>query len=262
MGTMGIVFVVIGWIGVLTGRARIFQESNTDYAYILCAVNSFLAVSGGAILGLICEIWQFTTSFDTIGSCVLSALVSISASCCVVEHYTAFLIGFSGAVIHVTVARYLMFTRIGAQSEFIATHLVCGVWGTISAGLFSSDKLYSIAYSGSKISCGLVYWCENQGGWQFLANFIIAFGYIIFVALVLSIVVFPLLCFGLLEAQAESINGFASVKIEKERGSAGSTGSNASSTTRLMYEHFSSQIWKLTQNEDFAYRDSLSVEEN
>jgi Amt family ammonium transporter len=73
-------------------------------------------------------------------SCQISGLVSISASCNCVSTQTSLVIGAIGAILFMFSKRILNRLEIDDPLNVTSIHLVCGVWGLISAGLFADTK--------------------------------------------------------------------------------------------------------------------------
>lgn len=124
---IGLLMTWFGWYGLSTGRALGFIGSTTSGGFnasftslnasvriaSVCAVaNTLAAVSGGitaSVLGLISFSKRGHGVWDIISFAngVLAGLVSISASCAVVNPWAAIVIGVIGACIYFAAAQYV-----------------------------------------------------------------------------------------------------------------------------------------------------------
>jgi Amt family ammonium transporter len=87
------------------------------------------------------------------GNGALAGLVSITAPVGTVEPWAAVVIGFIGGVIVVFAVLGFDKIRIDDPVGAIAVHGVCGIWGTLSIGIFGR---YDDAFLGAE-EVGLIY---------------------------------------------------------------------------------------------------------
>lgn len=76
---------------------------------------------------------------------LISGLVSITAGCATFEPYAALLIGAAGALVYAGTSRMMTYLQIDDPVDGTGVHLSCGVWGTLSVGFFSTERLQAIA---------------------------------------------------------------------------------------------------------------------
>ncbi|CAN0291364.1 unnamed protein product [Ectocarpus sp. 6 AP-2014] len=108
---------------------------------------------------------------------ILSGLVAISASGSLVQPEGAFIVGAVASAFYMLGTEGLKWCRIDDVVQASAVHLVCGAWGLVSVGLFSTRSRYQDFYSYGIFSdperdeecCGLLYGC---GGKVLAANVI------------------------------------------------------------------------------------------
>ena len=70
---------------------------------------------------------------------VLAGLVSITAGCDSVNYIGAVIIGLVSGILVVSSVSFFDSIRIDDPVGAISVHLVCGVWGTLAVGLFSTS---------------------------------------------------------------------------------------------------------------------------
>ena len=130
---IGVFILWFGWFGFNAG-----SELAADNLVPFLALNTLIAASAG-VIGATAVIWKVTGTPDVAiaGNGALAGLVSITAPVGAVEPWAALLIGFIGGLI--VVFAVLAFDRIRIDDPVgaIAVHGVCGIWGTLSIGLFA-----------------------------------------------------------------------------------------------------------------------------
>ena len=77
---------------------------------------------------------------------ILAGLVSITASCSVVNLWGAFIIGLISAPIYLGASKSLVFLGIDDVVDAFPVHGACGCWGVIAGGIFATEYYYKIAY--------------------------------------------------------------------------------------------------------------------
>ena len=108
------------------------------------AANTTLAACAGGMVAMFAALWfgptkgKFDLGFTING--FLGGLVAITAPCYWVDPLGAILLGFvAGAVIFVGV-NVIEWFRIDDPVGAVAVHGLCGIWGTLSIGLFACGK--------------------------------------------------------------------------------------------------------------------------
>ena len=154
---IGVFILWFGWFGFNAG-----SELAADEFVPFLAMNTLVAASAGAI-GATAIIWLKTGVADVAmaGNGALAGLVSITAPVGTVTPVFALIIGLVGGVI--VVFSVLGFDKIKIDDPVgaISVHGTCGIWGTLSIGLFAK---YDDAFLGRE-DAGLIY----GGGFDQLA---------------------------------------------------------------------------------------------
>jgi Amt family ammonium transporter len=131
LAALGVFILWFGWFGFNAG-----STTTGDTSIALIAMNTFLAAGAGATLAMFITWMQFgkPDAPMTLNG-VLGGLVAITAGCANLEPGTAILAGSIAGIVVVYATEWLekfVDDPVGA----IAVHGVCGVWGTLAAGLF------------------------------------------------------------------------------------------------------------------------------
>ena len=149
-----IIFILwLGWFGFNTG-----STTTGDTSVALIALNTFLTAGAGAFATMVVT-WATTGKPDgavTLNG-VLAGLVGITAGCANLEPIFAIVAGaVAGVLCHYSMIFLEKFVddAVGA----VSVHGVCGVWGTLAAGLFDSAGLVGLLWACKALvplhSCG------------------------------------------------------------------------------------------------------------
>lgn len=133
-----------GTIAVLSSGESVLVSPTLTVKQIL--VSTTLGGAGGALSGLVLS-KTLTKVFNVcfIVNCLLGGLVSITAGCATFEPYASLLVGATGALVYAGISRMLTYLHIDDPVDGTGVHLGCGIWGTLSVGFFSTERLQAIA---------------------------------------------------------------------------------------------------------------------
>jgi len=146
---IGVFILWFGWFGFNGG-----SELAMDNLVPFVLTNTALAACAG-VIGATALIWSMTGKPDVgmAGNGALAGLVSITAPVGAVTPIMAMVIGFIGGLIVVVSVIGIDKARIDDPVGAISVHGVCGIWGTLSIGLFAR---YDDAFLGRE-DAGLFY---------------------------------------------------------------------------------------------------------
>jgi len=139
----------MGWFGFNPG-----SELAADQYVMSVAVNTMIAAAAGGLCSAI-TIWFKAGKPDVamVGNGALAGLVAITAPCGTVDPLPAALIGGIGGIIVVYSVYFFDKVKVDDPVGAISVHGVCGIWGTLSIGLFAK---YDDAFLGRE-NAGLFY---------------------------------------------------------------------------------------------------------
>ncbi|NLG89196.1 MAG: ammonium transporter [Clostridiaceae bacterium] len=143
LAVIGLFVLWLGWFGFNPGSTMSFQNP-ADVMHILVTTNT---AAIAAILTATATSWIFIGKPDlgmTINGC-LAGLVGITGGCAYVSVTSSLIIGAIAGVI--VIFAVLFFDRVKVDDPVGATsvHLVCGVFGTLSVGLFAQEGVTSLS---------------------------------------------------------------------------------------------------------------------
>jgi Amt family ammonium transporter len=135
LAALGGVILWFGWYGFNPGSTL----SAMDFEGIgRIATNTTLAACAGALVGVL-WVWPRSKKWD-VGISInglLAGLVAITCPCYWVSPTGAIIIGAVAGAIVVLAVDFTEWIRVDDPCGAFAVHGVCGIWGTISLGLFA-----------------------------------------------------------------------------------------------------------------------------
>jgi Amt family ammonium transporter len=197
LATLGCFILIVGWFGFNAGSTLAAVD---DMAYI--AMVTLIAAASGCI-GATMSTWLKFGKPDlsmTLNGC-LAGLVSITACCGSVSIFGAMLIGLIGGIIAVFAVLFFEQTlKVDDPVGAVSVHGICGIWGTLSVGLFGITAIDS-----GLVSDGLLYGGGVGQFWIQLIGVAAVFAFVFPVSLLL----FKLIkaTTGLRVSEAEELEG-------------------------------------------------------
>ncbi len=143
LAALGVFILWLGWFGFNAG-----STTTGDTSIALIAINTFLAAAAGATAAMLIT-WLTTGKPDgavTLNG-VLAGLVGITAGCANLTPGFAILTGaLAGILVHYSMKFLEKYVddAVGA----VSVHGVCGAWGTLAAGMFSTGDLFNFEQIG------------------------------------------------------------------------------------------------------------------
>ena len=164
LATIGVFLLWLGWYGFNGGSVL-----SADPALVsLVFVTTSLAAAAG-VIGAMAASWglQHKPDLSMVLNGSLAGLVGITAGADTVGVASAIAIGFVAGVIVVGSVLLLDRAQLDDPVGAISVHLVCGMWGTLAVGIFSTNPEHSFL---TQLIGVLAY-----GVFCFLAAFVIFF---------------------------------------------------------------------------------------
>jgi Amt family ammonium transporter len=134
---LGVIILWLGWFGFNPGSTL----GALDGRFPEIALVTLLAAGAGVLASIVTAYWK-TRSVDIgmAGNGAIGALVAITAPSGYVEPWAALFIGGIAGVI-VPLGVYAIDKWLDDPVGALTAHGLCGVWGTLSCGLFTSPRL-------------------------------------------------------------------------------------------------------------------------
>ncbi len=150
LSTLGVFILWLGWFGFNPGSTMAAVPS---IAHIATTTNMAAAV--GAISAMITSWVMFKKSDISMAlNGTLAGLVAITAPCAFVSVASSFWIGLiAGILVVLSVIFIDKVLHVDDPVGAISVHAICGVWGTLSLGLFAED-IFSPGTTGNGLLFG------------------------------------------------------------------------------------------------------------
>jgi ammonium transporter, Amt family len=141
----------------------------------LTATNTTLAGGAAGITALLVNFWYLERytgepifELKKAMNGALGGLVSVAASCGIIEPWAAVVTGSIAGVFYLLASRLLIRIRIDDACDAIPVHGFCGLWGLIASGLFASPMRLT-EYYGRGEHPGLLYsWRNGKSDFRLL----------------------------------------------------------------------------------------------
>jgi Amt family ammonium transporter len=162
LAALGGIILWFGWYGFNPGSTL----SAMDFEGIgRIATNTTLAACAGSLIAMT-YVYFRTKKFDTGISVngLLAGLVAITCPCYWVSPFGAVCIGTVAGVLVVLAVDFTEWIRVDDPCGAFAVHGACGIWGTLSLGLFAAGKYGVPGPTGPDTSAGKVAGLFYGGG--------------------------------------------------------------------------------------------------
>ena len=142
---IGVFLLWFGWYGFNGGSVLSANPGAVSTVF----VTTTLSASGG-LIGSMAFSWYLSNKPDLsmILNGSLAGLVGITAGADVINPTMSIVVGLISGLLVVASVLYLDSRKIDDPVGAISVHLICGIWGTLAVGIFSTDHSLSIQLLG------------------------------------------------------------------------------------------------------------------
>ena len=136
LATIGVFLLWFGWYGFNGGSVLSADAGSVSYVF----VTTTLAAAAG-ILGAMLISWIVSKKPDLsmVLNGSLAGLVGITAGADVISPLNSVIVGFIAGIFVFVSVLFFDKLRIDDPVGAISVHLICGIWGTLSVGIFTTD---------------------------------------------------------------------------------------------------------------------------
>lgn len=166
----GCLIIWFGFYGFTCGRT--LAANNSMFLASKIAVNTTLSAAMACITVAIIDRIFYVWKISTLCNGILVGLVSISASCAVVEPWMAIIIGCVGGIFYMLAVSLELLFKIDDPLTIWPTFGIGGFWGMVAVGFFGYEKsaLRMAGYDAEVVDLGY----GMRWGRQFLAAVIVS----------------------------------------------------------------------------------------
>jgi Amt family ammonium transporter len=135
---LGVFILWLGWFGFNPGSTMMATGMGDAIAHIAVTTNA--AAATGTVFALVTsKLWFGKWDASMAGNGCLAGLVAVTAPCAFIDTWAALLIGaIAGVLVVCSVVFFDRVLKIDDPVGATSVHLVNGIWGTLSLGLFSN----------------------------------------------------------------------------------------------------------------------------
>ena len=138
--TLGCLILWIGWFGFNPG-SELAATANVPY---IAVTTNLAAAAGGVAATFTSWLKDGKPDLSMIINGILAGLVGITAGCADVSYLSAVIIGLIAGVIVVFSVAFFDSIKIDDPVGATSVHLICGIWGTLAVGIFSTNPDHNI----------------------------------------------------------------------------------------------------------------------
>jgi Amt family ammonium transporter len=169
LAMLGVLILWFGWIGFNGGSAGAFDENVPRII-----INTTLSACAGLCVALLLDHYVngYFSPFSAING-VLAGLVASTAGANVLSAGASIFIGSTGAILALTVDRFLLKRQIDDAVSAVPIHLAAGLWGTVAIAIFAPAEALGTGLSmGQQITVQLA-GSLVCGIWAFSVTYIV-----------------------------------------------------------------------------------------
>jgi Amt family ammonium transporter len=140
LATIGVFLLWLGWYGFNGGSVL---SADPELVSLVFVTTSLASAAG--VLGAMAATWtlQHKPDLSMVLNGSLAGLVGITAGADTVSVNSAMIIGLVAGVMVVASVLLLDRAKIDDPVGAVSVHLVCGIWGTLAVGIFSTNADHS-----------------------------------------------------------------------------------------------------------------------
>ena len=150
LATAGVLILWLGWFGFNGGSVL---SADPELTSLTLVTTCLAAAAGGIIAALVSFLKYKNLDLTMFLNGILGGLVGITAGADVMTPESAIIIGgIAGAIIVFAVA-FVDAIKLDDPVGAIAVHLICGIWGTLAVGIFSTNPEHTFLTQLTGVAC-------------------------------------------------------------------------------------------------------------
>jgi len=145
LATIGVFLLWLGWYGFNGGSVLSADPAAVSFVFVTTSLAAAAGVIGAMILSWIL---QKKPDLSMALNGALAGLVGITAGADVVSVMSSIIIGLIAGLLVVISVMGIDRIKIDDPVGAISVHLICGIWGTLAVGIFSTDHSFGVQLLG------------------------------------------------------------------------------------------------------------------
>ena len=150
LATAGVLVLWLGWFGFNGGSVL---SADPELTSLTLVTTCLAAAAGGVVAAFVSFLKYKNLDLTMFLNGILGGLVGITAGADVMTPESAIIIGgIAGALIVFAVA-FVDAIKLDDPVGAIAVHLICGIWGTLAVGIFSTNPEHTFLIQLTGVAC-------------------------------------------------------------------------------------------------------------
>jgi Amt family ammonium transporter len=150
LATAGVLILWLGWFGFNGGSVL---SADPELTSLTLVTTCLAAAAGGVVAALVSFIKYKNLDLTMFLNGILGGLVAITAGADVMTPESAIIIGAIAGVLIVVAVSCIDALKLDDPVGAIAVHLICGIWGTLAVGIFSTNPEHSFLIQLTGVAC-------------------------------------------------------------------------------------------------------------
>jgi Amt family ammonium transporter len=164
LATAGVLILWLGWFGFNGGSVL---SADPELTSLTLVTTCLAAAAGGVVAALVSFLKYRNLDLTMFLNGILGGLVGITAGADVMTPESAIIIGAIAGTLIVFAVSFVDAIKLDDPVGAIAVHLVCGIWGTLAVGIFSTNPEHNFLAQLIGVAC--------YAGFCIVSSFIIIF---------------------------------------------------------------------------------------
>ena len=154
MATAGVLILWLGWFGFNGGSVL---SADPELTSLTLVTTCLAAAAGGVVAAFVSFLKYKNLDLTMFLNGILGGLVGITAGADVMTPDSAIIIGAIAGVLIVFAVAFIDAIKLDDPVGAIAVHLICGIWGTLAVGIFSTNPEHTFLIQLTGVACYAVF---------------------------------------------------------------------------------------------------------
>ncbi len=150
LATAGVLVLWLGWFGFNGGSVL---SADPELTSLTLVTTCLAAAAGGVVAALVSFLRYKNLDLTMFLNGILGGLVGITAGADVMTPESAILIGAIAGALIVFAVSTIDAIKLDDPVGAIAVHLICGIWGTLAVGIFSTNPEHTFVAQLIGVAC-------------------------------------------------------------------------------------------------------------
>jgi ammonium transporter, Amt family len=150
LATAGVLVLWLGWFGFNGGSVL---SADPELTSLTLVTTCLAAAAGGVVAAFVSFLKYKNLDLTMFLNGILGGLVGITAGADVMTPESAIIIGGIAGALIVFAVTFVDTIKLDDPVGAIAVHLICGIWGTLAVGIFSTNPEHTFLIQLTGVAC-------------------------------------------------------------------------------------------------------------